>query len=258
MTALFFDDPCVLFAMRRESAPFCREFRPQQGFPGSPCRARFCGPTWLTVLVVETGIGREPTQRALDWLLSAPRFGNLPYRPKLVLSAGFAGALDPGLAVGDIVLATEFLDPNGCCRKATWPTEPPQGKWQPPLHHGRILTSPALVSSPEQKQELARVHQALAVDMESSFVAEACAGREIPFGSVRAISDRAETPLSPGLATLLNDGMASLPRALLACLRSPAMAGELLRLAKDTRRAARQLGKAVGELLTLTLPWSQD
>ena len=57
MTELAFDDPCVVFALGRESAAFRREFRPHQRFPGSSCRARFCGPPWLTVLILETGVG---------------------------------------------------------------------------------------------------------------------------------------------------------------------------------------------------------
>src|SRR5262249_14686385 len=73
VTELAFEDPCVLFALARESAPFRREFRPNQRFPGAPCRARFCGPAWLPVLVVETGVGTANTERALDWLLGRPR-----------------------------------------------------------------------------------------------------------------------------------------------------------------------------------------
>ena len=63
------DDPCILFALRRESAPFLRLFPVQQRFARAPCRARFCGPSWLTVLVLETGVGPECSRRALDWLL---------------------------------------------------------------------------------------------------------------------------------------------------------------------------------------------
>jgi nucleoside phosphorylase len=128
LSGIAFDDPCILFAMRRESAAFRREFRPHQRFPGSPCSATFCGPAWLSVLVVETGVGREATEKALDWLLNAPMLENVAYRPKLVLSAGFGGALDPTLSVGDIVLATEIIDPKGANLRATWPPELPQGE----------------------------------------------------------------------------------------------------------------------------------
>src|ERR1022692_1919355 len=75
------DDPCILFALERERGPFCREFRPNQAFDGAPCWAHFCGPAWLSVLVVETGVGPANVARVLDWLLAAPKFGAVPYEP---------------------------------------------------------------------------------------------------------------------------------------------------------------------------------
>src|SRR5207244_944886 len=107
--------------MRRESAAFRREFRPQQRFPGAPCWARFCGPAWLTVLVLETGIGPARVAAAVDWLLGTPVLGNLPYRPRVVLSAGYSGALQDGYRVGDVVLATEVADLDGNRWPVTWP-----------------------------------------------------------------------------------------------------------------------------------------
>src|SRR5438552_13059178 len=97
LTDLLFDDPCILFALSREARPFLQEFRPQQRFPGAPCRARFCGPEWLTVLVMETGIGKNRTEEALHWILAKPSLGNVPYQPKVIISCGFAGALQPDL-----------------------------------------------------------------------------------------------------------------------------------------------------------------
>src|SRR5436305_667106 len=135
---LLFDDPCVVFALRRESAPFLRLFPVQQRFPGAPCRARFCGPSWLTVLVMETGVGTEPTERALDWLLGAPVLDNVPYRPKVVLSAGFCGALKPDYAVGDIVLAYAVTAGDKSWH-VPWPGQLEPADWQPPLHRDRLL-----------------------------------------------------------------------------------------------------------------------
>jgi len=255
---LSFNDPCLLFALTRESAAFRREFRPQQRFPGAPCRARFCGPSWLTVLVVEAGVGQAAAEKALTWLLSSPEMGGVPYRPKLVLSAGFAGALDPSLAIGDIVLATDVLDTAGNRWPATWPPEPLKGAWRPPLHQGRIVTSPDLVDTPEKKTALALGQQAAAVDMESSVLARMCSRNEVPFGCVRSISDRADAALSPRLADLVRNGRPSAPRLLAACVRSPGLIGEMRRLARDTKKAGAQLGKALGELLTLTLPWIDE
>jgi hypothetical protein len=40
--------------------------------------------------------------------------------------------------------------------------------------------------------------------------------------------------------------------------RKPSMFRELRRLARDTKQASTQLGKSLGELLTLTLPWDLE
>jgi adenosylhomocysteine nucleosidase len=255
MTDLAFDDPCVLFALRREAAPFLREFRPQQRFPGSPCPARFCGPAWLSVLVLETGVGSAATARALEWLLAGPVLEKVPYRPKVVLCAGFCGALTADLQVGDIVLATEVLDAEGNVWPTTWPGELPAGEWRPPLHRTRLLTAARLVATPEEKRSLAERWSAAAVDLESAVAARLCKKHGVPFGCVRAVSDDWRTPLSPQLAAVLAGGRVSLGRVLALLARHPGRVRELWRLASATRRAAGQLGTALGELLTLTLPW---
>jgi hypothetical protein len=257
MNDLSFSDPCLLFPLRREWRGFRREFHRNQRFPGGPCTAWFCGPAWLTVLVVETGMGRQSTEDALDWLLGGPLLGGVPYHPKLVLSAGYAGALREGRAVGDILLATEVVDGEGGRWATTWPGELPGGKWDPPLCRGRVLSVADVVSSSARKAELGRAHDAEAVDLESATVARRCIAMGVPFGCVRAISDDASTSLSPRLAGLLQNGGASWPRWLAAVVRSPGMLGELRRLARDTARGSDRLGKALGELLTLTLPWRE-
>jgi hypothetical protein len=117
---------------------------------------------------------------------------------------------------------------------------------------------PEVATSVGQKAELSKAHQAIAVDMESARVARACARKEIPFGCVRAVSDRSNRPLSPRLGSLFQNGRVSPLQVLIGCVRSPQLIPELWRLARDTRYAGGQLGKALGELLTLTLPWSAE
>ncbi len=253
---LQFEDPCVLFALGREAQPFLRDFPPQQRFPGAPCRARFCGPAWLTVLVAQPGVGRARTTRALDWLLGRPKLVNVGYRPKLVLSAGFAGGLQDQLLIGDLVLATEVLGADGRAWPCTWPAGPLPGRWEPPLRRGRLVTAPQIIADPAAKRALGQQHDALAVDMESAFVAERCTREGVPFGCVRAISDGVDTRLSPRLAALLAGGGVSWWRLLTSVARAPGLPAELWRLARHTRYAADQLGKGLGELLTLTLPWA--
>jgi adenosylhomocysteine nucleosidase len=258
VTALRFDDPCVLFALRREASAFYREFRPQQRFPGAPCRARFCGPPWLTVLVLETGLGAARVERALDWLLGNPALENVPYRPKLLLSAGFSGALQEAFRVGDVLLATEVVDEAGNRWPATWPGELPGGEWRPPLHRGRLLSVSRLVGSPDEKRALGQRHEAAAVDMETAALARSCSRFGVPFGCVRAVSDEVQTALSPRLIRLLSGGRVSPVRLFTSLAASPRLALECWRLARDTRQAAAQLATALGELLTLTLPWASE
>jgi hypothetical protein len=255
---LTFHDPCVLFAMRRESSPFLREFRPNQRFPGAPCWTRFCGPAWLTVLVLETGIGPERMGEALHWLLSQPLLGNVPYRPRLVLSAGFSGALQDRYQIGDIVLATDVIDEAGTIQHTTWPGELPAGEWRPPIHRGRLFCSTRLIAHPGEKRMLGEKYHAEAVDMETATVARLCSQRDVPFGCVRAISDRVDTALSPRLVSLFSKGRLSPLRVAGAVARSPGLVRELWDLAKKTRLAGRQLGVALGELMTLTLPGGRN
>src|SRR5262245_33838485 len=221
MTDLDFDDPCVLFALGRESQAFRREFRPTQRFPGAPCWARFCGPAWLSVLVMETGIGAARTKRALNWLLSAPKLGIIPYRPKVVISAGFAGSLHADYHVGDVILAKEVVDAAGTSWPTTWPMSLPHSEWRPPLHRGPLTTVERIVAAPEDKKALAEKHAAIAVDMESATVARRCSERHMPCACVRAISDDLETPLSPRLAGLVAGGRVDVLRLLGVLIARP-------------------------------------
>jgi uridine phosphorylase len=252
VTPLSFRDPCILFALRREAYGFLREFRPQQVFRDAPCWAWHCEAKGLSVLALQTGIGAARTERALDWVLGQPVLGRVRYQPKLVLSAGFAGALQDGFRVGDVILATEVTNREGRNWPTRWPRELPERKWPQPPHRGRLLTAPAIVSSAKEKRALGREHRAVAVDMETSTVAQVCQERQVTFGCLRVITDDIQTALSPQLVSLLSGERVSALRVLFALLRSPGLAAELACLAKRTRFAATQLAKLLAELLTLT------
>jgi len=257
MTNISISDPCILFALRRESLFFRRTFRPRVRFPGAPCRAWFGSTSWLTVLTLETGIGCQAMARALRWALGGPRLGVVTYQPRVVLSVGFSGALEPVLRVGDLVLADEVVDDQGRRWPVTWPGEliPPvaNAPGSPTLRRGRLLTVSSLVSTPKEKLNLGQKHRALAVDMETAEVARLCQERQVPFGCLRAISDDLSMPLSPRLLDLLRGGRVLPLRLLAGVAWRPGLLPELVRLADQTRTAARQLAAGLNELLTLTL-----
>jgi adenosylhomocysteine nucleosidase len=226
-------DPCVVFALRRESMRFRRDYPYQKRFPGAPCRAQFRGLPSQTVLMLETGLGAAAMETALRWCLNSPCFGEVPYRPRFILSAGFSGALRPEQKVGDLVLATDVIDQSGNC----WPAVPPPAL---PCLHGRLLTATELVGDPQEKLRLGQATGAVAVDMESAVVARLCHEHKVPFACLRVISDDLSTPLSSHLLALLRRGRVSPAQLAWQVVQHPALVAELWRLAGQTRRAAHQ------------------
>ncbi|MHB1422300.1 MAG: phosphorylase family protein [Gemmataceae bacterium] len=189
------------------------------------------------MLMLETGVGAAAMETALRWCLSGPRFGGELYRPPLLLSVGFSGALQPEQRVGDLVVATEVLDQQGNC----WPAIHPPLLANREIAAGRLLMVPELVGDPREKQRLGQQYGALAADMESAVAARLCAQHNVPFACLRVISDDCQTALSPHLVDLLRQGRVSLLRLAAKVLRHPKLIGELRRLAANTRRASRQL-----------------
>jgi Phosphorylase superfamily len=247
--------PCLMFALRRESHAFLRQFRSRERFPGAPCPARFYESDSSMMLVLETGIGRDQTELALRWLLNRPMVGDFTYRPPVVISAGFAGSLQDDLQVGDLILATEVTDGQGHIWSVPWPGPLPAGNLL--LRRGRLLTMNRLIATPNEKRALGRQHEAMAVDMESATVAEFCRRKEVPFGCLRAISDPVDVSLSPKLIALLCRERISWLRLLAALIGSPGLCGQLWRLHKATRLAGERLGQALRELLTQGLPGNE-
>jgi adenosylhomocysteine nucleosidase len=186
--------PLVLFALEREAAPFRRR--------GLPVHIRV------------SGIGQENAQNAAQIAI-------FELKPSRVIAAGFCGALDPSLKVGDVVMS-------------------------------QILTVDRLVGDPVEKARYFAQTRIRVVDMESAAIAKVCAERGIPFTAVRAVSDTSDTALSPELVQLLSGGEVSIRRAILALLRRPSLLKEFLRLSRDTKLAADQLATALASLLAGT------
>ncbi|HKE79254.1 MAG TPA: 4-hydroxy-3-methylbut-2-enyl diphosphate reductase [Solirubrobacteraceae bacterium] len=100
--------------------------------------------------------------------------------------AGFCGALDPGLEPGDIVVATELREGErtiACPAAALLAGALRRAGLR--VHEGPIVSTPRLVRGAARAD--LRATGAIAVDMESAWLAEAAARR--PFAVVRAVVD---------------------------------------------------------------------
>ena len=244
MTSVF-PLPCVLFALERERIFFHETYRIDETIDVCPCPTFLCsnGPT--RVLVIESGVGAERTRRALDWLLNRPTLEGGVLEPSILLFAGFAGALQPAVHVGDVLLAREVLDTTG----RVWPASA-LVKAVPGAQAGRLLTASRFIGDPAEKLALGAKHDALAVDMESATFAQRCTERGVPWACLRVISDDVSTAFTTEVAGLVEDGQVALGRVMWLLLRKPWMLPKLLRLERQTRRAARRLADAVIQFLT--------
>lgn len=192
-----------------------------------------------------SGVGADNAARAARELIAAG-VGAL-------LSWGVAGALDPALACGALLLPAEVLcAPAGAAalplqRFATcrgW-RERVAAALQPhaPAASGALLTSPVPVAAAALKARMFRDTGAVAVDMESAAVAQVAAEHALPFITLRVILDTAAVSLPGSVMRTLepaNAGRTGLWRAW-ALASAPADWGALLRLAAAYRVARRAL-----------------
>ncbi|HEX8199568.1 MAG TPA: nucleoside phosphorylase, partial [Isosphaeraceae bacterium] len=170
------------------------------------------------------------------------------HRPRWIVSAGFAGALDPALARDDVVLASEVLDTDGG-HFAIDLSVPEAGPGPGPgrgIASGRLLTVDAIVRTAAEKAELRRRFGADLVDMETAAVAAFCGERGIRFLPIRVISDEAGTDLPPEVLSILGpSGSYRLGATLGALWRRPASLKDLWALREHAHSAAERLAEIV-------------
>ena len=186
------------------------------------------------VLTVSTGGDAAATREGIATLLArgADR----------LVSFGIAGALDPALRPGDLVIGSAVRTAQGDRMLV-------DQKWLVHLttHLGNarvadVFGSTTIAATAQSKAMLRRDTGAACVDQESHWVAEAARARRIPFSVVRAIADRAADNLPPAvLVGLDSHGEPRTGAVISALLRDPAQLGGLIRVAFQTTKAMRAL-----------------
>jgi adenosylhomocysteine nucleosidase len=148
------------------------------------------------VAVAVSGPGRQAARRATEILISG-------HRPRTLISAGFAGALNPSLARNDLVLPDEIIDREGGRHRV----ELPDALTTKVAHaKGTLLTVDRVVLKAAQKAELRAFYGADLVDMESAAVASLCDESLVRFLSIRVISDDAQADLPREVARVIAHG----------------------------------------------------
>ncbi|MGE5611175.1 MAG: hypothetical protein ACM359_18135 [Bacillota bacterium] len=166
-----------------------------------------------------------------------------PQAVRCIIMTGLAGALDPSLRCGEVVI-------DG------WPTSMPIDRT---FRYGAIHTASQAITTVEDKARLHRQTGALAVDMESDIVRHAAHQLGIPFVGIRAIGDTAADPVDPVVMTLIDDLGRPKPVALATTLlRHPMLVAHLRRLQQASALALLALADALKRLLSGPGPWTMD
>jgi adenosylhomocysteine nucleosidase len=159
------------------------------------------------------------------------------YEPAIVYSAGFAGALDPSLKVGEVLRPGRIVNAGDGSSEILGGAD-------------GVLVTFGSVASPAQKKSLRESFGARAVDMESAAVARAAEARGIAFEAVKVISDASDFKL-PSMEQFVDPkGRFSEWRFAFFVAVRPWMWGRVIRLARNSSRASRALCAALRKLNT--------
>jgi nucleoside phosphorylase len=179
----------VTFALPSESSTFLRRLRKKSGINQNGVRIIHGQIDDHKIAVLHTGVGETACRQRMAVLLRDRQF-------KYLISAGFAGALNDRLHLGDLLLAENFSTVKR--------NESRSALSALPIHAANLLTVPSMIASSAERERIAQTTGAAAVDMETEFVARACAEYALPLLSLRVISDTPDQPF-PAPAHILFD-----------------------------------------------------
>jgi adenosylhomocysteine nucleosidase len=164
------------------------------------------------------GIGAVAARRAAEAVIAV-------YKPEVVYSAGFAGALDPAFKLGDVVQPRRVVNAGDGSSVS--------------LNLGEgVLVSFGSVASPAQKANLRDSFAAQAVDMEAAAVARAAEGRGTGFAAVKVISDEFDFTFPSIDRFIDSNGQFLVDRFAWFTALRPWLWPQVARLARNSNRAS--------------------
>ena len=168
--------------------------------------------------------------------------------PDLIISAGFGGGVLPGLKVGDVVMAEQVLHWTGSdFERVTTGMFAPENVSLP--LRGCFITSDGILNKHDLLGLLPSGANRPVVEMESAAVARVAVEHNIPFMGIRAISDPWNEELGFSIQDFCDEQLRIRPIKVLATiLRRPRIIPQLIRLAWNSRVAAKSLGTASKQL----------
>jgi len=181
--------------------------------------------------VIHVGMGQANARRAIEAALDQAT-------PDRVITAGFAGGLNPEFNCGDVVFdvdetlrSPEAIDGFRCAA-------------------GVFHCADRVATTPKEKAVLRGTSNADAVEMESGVIREICGKRGIPSATVRVISDAANEGLPLDFNALMKPDMSmDFVKLAGALLRSPGKIPELIRFQGRLKTAAANLSQILVRMI---------
>jgi adenosylhomocysteine nucleosidase len=186
------------------------------------------------IRTVANGAGAHRAASGIDNALRA-------FRPEAIVSMGFCGALDPSLAIGDIVVGTTVFGGD-----RAFPAEPPVTSAS--HRRGPVRTVDHVVGTAEEKRRL-HATGAIAVEMEAAGVAQRAQKLGVPFFCIKSVTDLADETMANDFNVVLrSDGRFDTMKVLASSLRRPwVRLPELFRFRSRCVLAARSLGDFIAD-----------
>ncbi len=175
------------------------------------------------------GIGEQRARRAAEIVIERAQ-------PKLLVSAGIAGAISPRLKVGDVGRIREVVDVATGERYSTH-----GGDW--------VLATSQDVSDATEKQGLLTKYGADVVDMEAAAEAGVAQERGLEFVAVKAISDEAGFVMPPLNRFIDGNGNFDTRRFLFYIALHPKWWSTLGKIRKNSRIASTNLCRELEHLI---------
>ena len=215
----------IVVALEREVRPLVKHWRVSEKEHDGR-RFRFFEN--MELVLVCGGIGAAAARRAAEAVI-------VLYAPSVVYSAGYAGALDPQLKVGELIRAARVVNAG-------------DGSSIQIAGGDGVLVSYPAVATPAQKAKLRESYQAQAVDMEAAAVARAAEARSVGFSALKVISDEFDFEFPPTDRFVDSEGRFHEMRfAWFAAVR-PWLWLPVMRLARNSGRASRVLCEEIAKL----------
>lgn len=216
----------IIAALEREVRPLVQRWPRRQLVSGERTFPAF---SKQEVLVVCSGIGGGLARQAAVAVFAAER-------PRMVISAGLAGALSSHWKVGQIVYPATVVDLGTGARYAGGGSD-------------GVLVSASSVLDRDAKRRIAGAYGAETADMEAAAVALVAGQHGCPFVAVKAVSDDSEFAMPSFEGFIDSAGRIRTASFVAACAIRPSSWPMLVRLARNSAHASRELCRALSHLI---------